>query len=267
MARVSGLSNLPDSCEKPGPGGIPMEVTARMIEIEAADGRMPAQLCDPVAAGPYPGVVVVMEAFGLNDHIKDVARRLAVEGFVTLAPDLYYREAERIVAYDVLPAAIRLMTGLRDDGVLADMQAAIACLTTNAAVRGSRVGITGFCMGGRISFLTACRSASVAAAVPVYGGGIVSGERSEHRPVPPIELASQLRCPVLAYFGAADPFIPMADVERIRDTLAALGPQHEVVVYDGAAHGFFCDERESYRADAAADAWARTMRFLRAHLG
>jgi len=103
--------------------------------------------------------------------------------------------------------------------------------------------------------------------VPFYGGGIASGERSPHQPVLPIDLASQLRCPVLAFFGGDDPFIPPADVERVRATLGKLGPQHEVVVYDGAPHGFFCNERGSYRPEAAKDAWERTLGFFRTHLG
>ncbi len=243
-----------------------METTVQMVELDAEAGKMPAQVARPAAGGPYPGIIVVMEAFGLNDHIKDVARRLAAEGFVTLAPDLYYREAVRVTSYEDLPQAIGLMTGLWDDKIVADMDAAVGFLRRQPGLRGDRVGVTGFCMGGRVSFLTACRNRDIAAAVPFYGGGIASGERSPRQPVPPIELAGQLRCPVLAFFGGDDPFIPSADVERVRATLATLGPQHEVVVYDGAPHGFFCNERSSYRPDAAKDAWARTLRFFRSHL-
>jgi carboxymethylenebutenolidase len=245
-----------------------MNTTAQMIELPAEAGsKMPAQLARPAAGGPYPGIIVVMEAFGLNDHIKSVAQRLAAEGFVTLAPDLYYREPVRLVSYDDLPQALRLMNALWDEKIVPDMEAAIGALRQLPGVRGERVGITGFCMGGRVSFLTACRSAAIGAAVPFYGGGIASGEPSERRPVLPVDLAGGLCCPVLAFFGADDPFIPPADVERVRATLAKLGPQHEVVVYDGAPHGFFCDERPSYRPEAAGDAWARTLRFFRTHLG
>jgi carboxymethylenebutenolidase len=246
-----------------------MEVTARMIDIEAADGAMSAQLAEPADASrsrQYPGIVVVMEAFGLNQHIKDVARRIAAEGYVTLAPDVYYRERNSVVGYQQLPEAIRLMSGLWDDKVVADMSAAIAALGARPAVRAGGVGMTGFCMGGRITFLTACRNAAIKAAVPFYGGGIASGQASAQTPSVPIDLASQLRCPVLAFFGADDPFIPPADIERVRSTLAACGPQHEVVVYDGAPHGFFCDERDSYRPDAAKDAWKRTLAFFAKHL-
>src|SRR5262245_17336100 len=141
-----------------------MEITSGIVQIQAADGRMSAALARPVAEGTYPGVVVVQEAFGLNAHIKDVAARLAREGYVTLAPDLYYREANGVVGYDNLPEAIRLMMGLSDDNILKDMAAAITHLQQQPGVRADRIGVTGFCMGGRVSFLTACFNRAVKAA-------------------------------------------------------------------------------------------------------
>jgi carboxymethylenebutenolidase len=121
-------------------------------------------------------------------------------------------------------------------------------------------------MGGRITVLTACRSPFIRAAAPFYGGGIASGEKSDQSPQVPIDLASELACPVLAFFGSDDPFIPMTDVDRVRSTLSDCGPEHEVIVYDGAPHGFFCNERESYRPQAAEDAWTRLVRFLHGNL-
>ena len=151
-----------------------MEITSGMVQVPAADGAMSACLARPAADGTYPGVVVVQEAFGLNDHIKDVAARIAREGYVTLAPDLYYREKNAVVGYDNLPEAIRLMMGLSDDNIVKDMGAAIAYLQQQPAVRAERIGVTGFCMGGRVTFLTACLNPAVKAAVPFYGGGIGS---------------------------------------------------------------------------------------------
>ena len=243
-----------------------MDVTTRTVQIIAEAGAMPAELAEPAGGGPYPAVIVVMEAFGLTDHIKDVGRRVAAEGFVTLCPDVYYRESPRVTGYDDLPEALRLMATLWDDKVVADMEAAITHLKAQPGVRGDRIGMTGFCMGGRITFLTACRSQSIRAAAPFYGGGIASGEKSEQSPHVPIDLASQLACPVLAFFGSDDPFIPRTDVDRVRSTLRDRGPEHEVIVYDGAPHGFFCNERDSYRPQAAEDAWNRLMRFLHGNL-
>jgi carboxymethylenebutenolidase len=244
-----------------------MEITSRMVEVSGEGGSMPAFLAQPSGAGKPAAVVVVQEAFGLNGHIKDVAARIAREGYFTLAPDLYYREANGVVGYDNLPEAIRLMTSLWDDKIVKDMDAAIAYLQQQPFVRADRIGVTGFCMGGRITFLTACLNPAVKAAVPFYGGGIGSVmQPGERTPKAPLEYAERLTAPMLLLFGENDPFIPLDEVERIKQRLAELGKEAETVVYPGAPHGFFCDERESYRADAAADAWRRLLRFLERHL-
>ncbi len=233
-----------------------MEITSSTVQVAAADGAMSAFVARPTADGKYPGIVVVQEAFGLNGHIKDVASRLAHEGYVTLAPDLYYRENNAVVGYDNLPDAIRLMSSLSDDKIVEDMSAAIAHLQQQPAVRADRIGVTGFCMGGRVTFLTACTNAAVNAAVPFYGGGISALlDRAEH-----------LRAPMLLFFGENDPFIPLDQVEATKQRLAELKKTAETVVYPGAPHGFFCTERDSYRPDAAKDAWERMLKFFGQHL-
>jgi carboxymethylenebutenolidase len=233
-----------------------METTTGTVTIEAADGDMGAFLARPDGAGKHPAVLVIIEAFGLNDHIKDVAKRLAAEGYVALAPDMYYRQPNAVVGYDQLPEAIRLMTSLQDDKIVADMAAAVSYLQSQDFVRGDRIGITGFCMGGRISFLTACKNADIKAAAPFYGGGI--GGLLDHAP--------KITCPMLLFFGDQDPFIPNEEVANIQATLSKLHKQAEVKVYAGAPHGFFCNERDSYRPDAAKDAWERLKTFFAKHL-
>ena len=226
------------------------------IEISTAAGAMPAFLARPQGDAPAPAVLVIMEAFGLNAHIEDVARRLAGEGYVALAPDLYWRGGTgRVVRYDQLPEAIALMQSLRDDQVVADVGAAIAHLERQPFVRAGRIGITGFCMGGRVSFLVACELPDkIAAAAPFYGGGI------------PIEKTEKLRAPLLAFFGDEDPFIPLETVDRLKAELARHRKHAEVIVYPKAPHGFFCNERDSYRAEAARDAWDRLKTFFATHL-
>jgi carboxymethylenebutenolidase len=240
-----------------------MEITLGMVQVPAADGRMSASLARPLADGTYPGVVVVQEAFGLNAHIKDVAARLAREGYVTLAPDLYYREPNAVVGYDNLPEAIRLMMALSDDNIVKDMGAAIAYLQQQPAVRAERIGVTGFCMGGRVAFLTACLNPAVKAAVPFYGGGIGSARPPGKAP---LDHAETLSCPVLLFYGEKDAFISLDEVERIKARLAELKRKAEVVVYPGADHGFFCNERASYHAASAKDAWSRLLAFFEKHL-
>jgi carboxymethylenebutenolidase len=229
-----------------------MSVQGEMIEI----GGMPAYVARPAGAGPSRAVLVIQEAFGLNEHIKDVARRVAGEGYVALAPDLFHRGGKgRVAGYDDLPKALTLMGELKDDDIVADVASAIAHLAKDPGVRRGGVGITGFCMGGRVSYLAACALPDqIAAAVPYYGGGI------------PIDRTPTLRAPVLAFFGDADPFIPLDSVEKLRSEAKRLGKDVEIVVYPGAPHGFFCNERDSYRPDAARDAWERTKVFFKRHL-
>lgn len=233
-----------------------MNVETKMVEVPTSAGAMPAFEARPAGAARLPAVLVIQEAFGLNAHIKDVARRLAAEGYVALGPDLYWRGGRgRTVRYDQLPEAIGLMQSLQDDEILADVAGAITHLERNAGVQADRIGITGFCMGGRVSYFAACAlPAKIKACVPFYGGGI------------PVDRTPSLRAPVLAFFGAEDGFIPPDSVEALRAALAKHGKQAEVIVYPKAGHGFFCDERESYHADSARDAWARTTKFLARHL-
>jgi carboxymethylenebutenolidase len=197
---------------------------------------MPAVLCRPTQGGSRAGVLVLMEAFGLTPHIEEVTTRIAGEGYVALAPDLFYRGGKgRTAGYDELPKALELMGSLRDDEIVADVASAITHLETQATVRKGRIGITGFCMGGRVSYLAACALPErIAAAVPYYGGGI------------PIDRTPTLRAPVLAFFGDQDPFIPLDQVEKLGAEAKRLGKQIEIVVYPKAPHGFFCDERDSY---------------------
>jgi carboxymethylenebutenolidase len=234
-----------------------METKSSTVSVATADGSMTAHQAEPTAAGRYPAVIVVMEAFGLNDHIKKVAERIAAEGFVAIAPDMYYRQRDAVVGYDKLDRAIQLMSGLEDGAILADISSVLGYLEKNPAVRADRIGITGFCMGGRISFLSACNlSAKIKAAAPFYGGGIGGL----------LDQAKGIACPVLAFFGDQDAFIPNDEVDRVRSTLKNLGKDAEVVVYPGAQHGFFCDERDSYNAAAASDAWEKLGKFFSAHL-
>ena len=233
-----------------------MEVRSEMIEIPAPAGTMPCSLTRPAEGTARPAVLVIMEAFGLNGHIKDVTKRIAAEGYVALAPDLYYRGGKgRAVGYDQLPEAIALMQSTKDPEIVADVAAAIAHFEGQPFVRRDRIGITGFCMGGRVSYLAACElPGKLKAAVPFYGGGL------------PIEKTEKLGCPVLAFFGEKDPWIPLDTVEALKREAERTRKSVETVVYPGADHGFFCDERGSYQAEAAGDAWARLKTFFAKHL-
>jgi carboxymethylenebutenolidase len=239
-----------------------MQISTTTIRLRTGDGEMKCHQASPRGAGKFPAVIVLMEAFGLNDHIKDVAERVAAEGYVAIAPDLYYRESPNVVGYDQIPAAIALMQRLDDDKVMADVQRVITHLKAQTFVNGDRIGMTGFCMGGRLTFLAACRlPGDIKAAVTFYGGGI-----ADDSPTAVLNCADALQAPMLCLFGEQDPYIPRSQVKRIEDTLHALGKSFEVKVYADAEHGFFCDERASYQPEAADDAWEITKSWFAKHL-
>jgi carboxymethylenebutenolidase len=243
-----------------------MEITMGMSEVRAEGGELPIFVARPASGGPHPGVIVMMEAFGLNQHIKNVAARIAREGYITVAPDLYYRDPNSVVGYDQLPEAIRLMTGLWDSKILQDIDAVVAFLQKQPDIT-NRIGMTGFCMGGRITFLAACNNSAINAAVPFYGGGIAAVmQRSDRTPIPPLEYAEKLQAPMLLFFGGKDAFIPPEHVDKIKSRLAELGKDAQTIVYPEADHGFFCEERSSYDAESASDAWRRLLAFFAVHL-
>jgi carboxymethylenebutenolidase len=243
-----------------------MDVKGQMVEIDAPDGRMPAYVARPAGTGPFPAVIVIMEAFGLNEHIKNVTQRIAREGYVAIAPDMYYRSPDRVAAYTDLPKALQLMGSLSDAKIVEDVRSVLNWLKADPTVRGDRIGMTGFCMGGRITFLAACHL-PIQAAAPFYGGGIGrTMQQSERTPHPPIDDAAGISCPVLLFYGEKDAFIPLDEVELVKERLKKLGKQAEVVVYPGADHGFFCDERPSYHEPAAQDAWKRMLKLFDTHL-
>src|SRR5258705_2177281 len=149
-----------------------MEVVSSEVTVPIGAEKMPAHLARPASGGPYPALVVVMEAFGLNDQIKRITNQFASEGFVAIAPNLYFRQPNNVVGYNDLPGAFRLMGAVKDDQVVADMGGAIDYLKTLKEVKPS-FGTVGFCMGGRVAFLTACRNPAVRATAPYYGGPMV----------------------------------------------------------------------------------------------
>ncbi len=239
-----------------------MEIVSQ--EVAVGSEKMPCHLARPASGGPYPGLVVVMEAFGLNDHIKKITGRFGAEGFVAIAPNLYFRQPNNVVGYNDLPGAFRLMGSLTDDQIVADMTAAINHLKTLKEVKPA-FGTVGFCMGGLVSFLTACLNPDVKATVPFYGGGMVNSRHSGIRS--PIERLEGLKAPVLAFFGGKDAFIPITEVDQFRDALKKAGKTADVVLYADADHGFMCDDRPSHHPQHAKEAFAKTIAFFKQHLG
>ncbi len=231
--------------------------------VETRDGPMDVYDVAPEkqAAG---AVIVIQEAFGVNDYIRDVAGRFAAAGYRAVAPTMFHRAGGGTAPYGDFSKVIPLFAGVTDDGILVDVDATVAYLA-RAGFDARRVGIVGFCFGGRVTFLVATRR-KLGAAVGFYGGGIVTARMPNFPTL--IGDAGKLETPWLGLFGDADTGIPLEDVETLRATLdRETTVAHDVVRYPRAEHGFHCDRRPSYQEDAATDGWKRTLDWLRRHLG
>ncbi|MCZ6620534.1 MAG: dienelactone hydrolase family protein [Deltaproteobacteria bacterium] len=238
-----------------------MEITSTTHQLNTSDGKMEAYEARPKNGGARPGIIVLMEAFGVNSHIKDVTERVAREGYVAIAPDLYHRESERLVSYKDLEKAVGIMNRLQDPKVMDDVGAAIAHLKSQSYVRQGAIGVTGFCMGGRFTYLTAAHhNKDIKAAVAFYGGGIPAGKPS------PLDRTGEITCPITLFFGGKDPLIPQEHVDKINQTLKDQKKNFSLKLYPEATHGFFCNERESYHQESAKDAWEKTKSFFAQHL-
>jgi carboxymethylenebutenolidase len=211
-------------------------------------------------------IIVIQEAFGVNAHIQDVTRRVAAEGYYAVAPDLFHRSGPgSVVEYDAFSQVMEFFKDLGgDDAILRDVDATLAHLHGEGFGDPQRIGIVGFCFGGRVSFLVALRRA-LGAGVGFYGGGIVTA-RSPQFPALADEVES-LQTPWLGLFGDQDPSIPVEDVEQLRKALAGAPVETEVVRYTEAGHGFYNDVRDAHRPDEAADAWSRARAWFAGHLG
>jgi carboxymethylenebutenolidase len=231
------------------------------IILATADGPMEAFEARPDGDSRH-AVVVVQEAFGVNDHIREVTTRFAEQGYHAIAPALFHRAGGGTAPYDDFSKVIPLLEGVTDDGILLDIDAALAHLR-DEGFTDDRIGIVGFCMGGRATFLVAVRRA-LGAAVGFYGGGVVTPRFPGQARL--IDEVEQIRTPWLGLFGDRDQSIPVGDVEALRAALDATPVDHDIVRYAEGEHGFFCDKRPSYNAEAAADAWPRALQWFSAHL-
>jgi carboxymethylenebutenolidase len=220
------------------------------VRIGSAAAGTGAFVARPAGKGAAPGIVVIQEWWGLNAQIRDVARRLAREGYVAIVPDLFHGK----VATDPEQAHV-LTRGLEEDRAYADLEAAVAWLRASPQVADRKIGVIGFCLGGGYAQGLALRDRSLAAAVMFYGS-----------PVTDAKALGALRCPLQAHFGEQDDGIPLEKVEALRAGLEKAGKEGEVFLYAGAGHAFMNDARPSYHRDAARQAWARTLAFLQKQL-
>lgn len=232
------------------------------VKVKTADGEIPAYRALPNAGGPFPVVLVVQEIFGVHEHIKDICRRLAKAGYYAIAAELYARQGDvsKISSIDEIRP---IVDKVPDEQVMSDLDAAVAFAKASGKADVSRLGITGFCWGGRIVWLYAAHNPDLKAGVAWYGRLV--GKAKENTPRHPVDVAADLKAPVLGLYGAQDQGIPQDTVERMRAACKAAGKTCEIVVYPDAGHAFNADYRPAYREGPAKDGWARMLAWFKAH--
>ncbi len=266
---------MPNIEVTPSPQGVPgaladpTRVSGEELTFAGFDGEhVDGYLARPADAASHPGMIVIHEAGGLNAHVRDVVNRFANIGYVALGVDLYTREGGPPDTSDPQATMARLFS-LPDERVLGDLEGAADHLRGLDGVTG-RIGCIGFCMGGRYALLLACASDRLNAAIDCWGGFVDRATPDERatpeRPTPPLELAAQLSCPLLAAIGAEDHNPSPQIGEQLRERAAASGQEVKVDVYDDAGHAFFADYRPTYRPQAAAKLWREIVPFLQRHL-
>ncbi len=230
------------------------------VQVPVADGHLPGYLARPQGAGPFPVVLVIEEIFGVHEYIKDTCRRLAKLGYLAVAPELYARIADLSKFTDANVIVRDVISKAPDATVMSDIDSTAEYAASQGGDTG-RMGITGFCRGGRAVWLYAEHSRSLKAAVAWYGP--VGGTPTPIQPQTASDLAADLHCPLLGLYGAKDPGIPVADVEAAAAKARAAGAIVDIVVYPDAAHAFHADYRPSYVRDAAVDGWDRMQAWFR----
>jgi carboxymethylenebutenolidase len=206
---------------------------------------------------------VVQEIFGVHEHIRDVCRRLAKQGYMAIAPELYVRQGNVAQMTDVQEIISKVVSKVPDAQVMSDLDATVAYAEASGKGDTAKLGITGFCWGGRITWLYTAHSSQVLAGVAWYGKLV--GDSSANTPRHPVDIAADLKAPVLGLYGEADQGIPLETIDRMRAACKAAGRQCEIVVYPDTPHAFNADYRPSYRTAAASDGWSRMLAWFRAH--
>lgn len=240
-----------------------MSIKTGYVTLAVSDGTsMRAYVARPEGA-PRAAMIVLQEAFGVNPHIKDIAERFAREGYLAIAPELFHRTGEGVeLGYTDFGAVMPHFQGLTDAGQTADIKAAYEWLHTSSGHTGLKTGAIGYCMGGRATFL-ASLILPLACGVSYYGGGIADSQFFPGL----LGRVSELQAPVMFFWGGLDQHITPDKTREVEDALRAAGKPFANVTFSWADHGFFCDARAQYNAQAAAVAWPMTLAFLKTHMG
>lgn len=237
-------------------------LTAGEVKIPVGDAAIPGYRAMPAKGGPFPVVLVVQEIFGVHEHIRDICRRFAKLGYFAVAPELYYRQGDvsKLKSIDEIRP---LVAKVPDQQVMADLDAAVEFAKESGKGDVAKLGITGFCWGGRIVWLYAAHSKQLKAGAAWYGRLV--GDPSANTPKHPVNIAANLNAPVLGLYGGKDQGIPLDTVEQMRTALKAAKVDADIVVYPDSPHAFFADYRPSYKEDDAEDAWQKLQAWFKQH--
>ena len=230
-------------------------LTAGAIRIPTANGEIPGYRAMPATGSSFPIVLVVQEIFGVHEHIQDVCRRFAKLGYCAIAPEMFFRQGDVSQLTDIQQIIGTVVSKVPDAQVMSDLDAAVAWASASSKGDPSKIGITGFCWGGRITWLYAAYNPSIKAGVAWYGRLV--GNSTELNPRQPINIAPTLTVPVLGLYGAVDTGIPNDTVAQMQQALATGSSGSDILLYPATPHAFHADYRPSYRKLEAADGWRR----------
>ncbi|HEY9820737.1 MAG TPA: dienelactone hydrolase family protein, partial [Candidatus Sericytochromatia bacterium] len=228
-------------------------LVAGAVKIPVADGEIPAYRAMPATGENFPVVLVVQEIFGVHEHMQDICRRFAKLGYLAIAPELFARQGDVSQMSDIQEIISKVVSKVPDAQVMSDLDATVAWAQKSAKGNTDKMGITGFCWGGRITWLYSAHNPKVKAGVAWYGR-LVS-ESKPLTPKNPIDIAPELKVPILGLYGASDNGIPVSTVDQMREALKGGSSGSEIIVYPDTPHGFYADYRPSYRKEQAEDGW------------
>jgi len=230
-------------------------LVAGEVKIPVSGGEIPAYRAMPEAGRSFPVVLVVQEIFGVHEHIKDICRRFAKLGHLAIAPEMYSRQGDVSKITNINEIITKVVSKVPDAQVMSDLDATVAWAKRSSKGETNKLGITGFCWGGRIVWLYAAHNPQLKAGVAWYGRLV--GTPDELHPTHPVDIAAQLKAPVLGLYGGKDTGIPQDTIEKMRAAIKAAGGKSEIVVYPDAGHGFNADYRPGYDKNAAQDGMRR----------
>ncbi|MEH2168606.1 MAG: dienelactone hydrolase family protein [Nostoc sp.] len=235
-------------------------LVAGAVKIPVKDGEIPAYRAAPATGNNFPIVLVIQEIFGVHEHIQDITRRFARLGYLAIAPELFIRQGD-VSKLSNIDEIRPIVAKVPDTQVLSDLDATVEWAKKSAKGNGKKLGITGFCWGGRIIWLYAAHNPQVKAGVAWYGRLV--GDATELQPKYPVDIASKLTVPILGLYGGKDTGISLDTVEQMRDRLQSSSSKSEIIIYPNAPHAFFADYRPSYREKEAQDGWKRLLAWFK----